>query len=247
MFGPDICGRMRPPHIHFVFQHKNRTTNIFEEKHLNTVDPEKIRHIFNDNKFHLVRLKLSDSNEFEIKLDDKIISSGSVFENFNPPVDPPKFIEDIEDIKPNDWDDRETIPDLTATKPDDFDQCPPPYISNPKEKKPDDWVEDEPEYLSVDANKPEDDNLYGEWNQIARLNPKCKNKKCGKWTPSQIPNFKYKKWSPPVIKNPAYKVKGKWKPKMIPNSNYYHDEHPFRMRPIMAIGFEFVATRAGTG
>jgi len=39
---------------------------------------------------------------------------------FSPPVNPPAEIEDKNDKKPEDWDERETIPDPEATKPDDW-------------------------------------------------------------------------------------------------------------------------------
>jgi hypothetical protein len=41
---------------------------------------------------------------------------GSLLENFEPPVNPPKEIDDSEDSKPDDWVDEATIPDPEAKK-----------------------------------------------------------------------------------------------------------------------------------
>ena len=41
---------------------------------------------------------------------------GSLLENFEPPVNPPKEIDDPEDSKPDDWVDVATIPDPEAKK-----------------------------------------------------------------------------------------------------------------------------------
>lgn len=37
-----------------------------------------------------------------------------------PPIEPPKQVEDHEETKPDKWNDRETIVDLDAEKPDDW-------------------------------------------------------------------------------------------------------------------------------
>lgn len=42
--------------------------------------------------------------------------TGSLLEDFEPPVNPPKEIEDPEDKKPEDWVDEAKIPDPDATK-----------------------------------------------------------------------------------------------------------------------------------
>jgi calnexin len=44
------------------------------------------------------------------------------------------------------------------------------------------------------------------------------------------------KWSPPTIKNPAYK--GKWSARIIPNPNYYEANPYSQLAPVTAIGFE---------
>lgn len=244
MFGPDRCGSLM--RFHFIFQHKNPLNDSYEEKHLKDIPINKFSHIFSDNAFHLLKLKLFNTNTYQILLDHRIISSGSLFTNFIPPVNPPEFIEDPEDTKPQDWDDREFIPDPSVSKPVDVDQSEPPYIPDPKVKKPDDWLEDEAEFIpDPTAVVPSDwdDSVDGEWEADLIENPKCKNKHCGKWTPPQIPNPKFKKWETPLIKNLAYK--GKFKPRVISNPNFFKDKNPYKMCPFSAIGFELWAVEQG--
>lgn len=56
------------------------------------------------------------------------IFTGSLLTDFTPPVNPPKFIDDLSDIKPADWDEREKIADPDAHKPDDWNEDEPPQI-----------------------------------------------------------------------------------------------------------------------
>lgn len=48
--------------------------------------------------------------------------------DFTPPVNPQKFIDDLTDVKPADWDEREKINDPDARKPDDWDEDEPAQI-----------------------------------------------------------------------------------------------------------------------
>lgn len=48
--------------------------------------------------------------------------------DFTPAVNPPKFIDDVTDVKPADWDEREKISDPDSKKPDDWDEDEPPQI-----------------------------------------------------------------------------------------------------------------------
>ena len=90
-----------------------------EEKHAKKVNGD-FSKIFDDNKTHLLTLIIRPDNSYEILVDKVQVSEGSLLKDMTPPVNPPKEIEDPEDVKPEDWDEREKIPDATATKPDDW-------------------------------------------------------------------------------------------------------------------------------
>nr|KAG5692180.1 hypothetical protein BaRGS_008726 [Batillaria attramentaria] len=184
---------------------------------------------------------VNPDNTFEVRVDNGVVNKGSLLEDFNPPVNPPKEIEDPNDKKPADWDDREKIPDPDATKPDDWDENEPATIVDPDAKKPDGWLDDEPRLVpDPTASKPEDwdDEMDGEWEAPLIDNPKCKDAPgCGEWEPPSIPNPKYRgKWSPPMIDNPEYQ--GVWKPRIIPNPAFFEDKQPYKMTPIDALGLE---------
>ena len=66
--------------------------------------------MFKDKRPHLHRLVVNPDNTYEISVDNKILNHGSLLENFEPPVNPPAEIDDPEDFKPSDWDEREKIP-----------------------------------------------------------------------------------------------------------------------------------------
>ena len=79
--------------------------------------------------------------------------------------------------------------------------------------------------------------LWVWWNYFFFLeNPKCKNVGCGKWSPKQIKNPKYKgKWSPNQIKNTKYQ--GEYKYRQIQNPDYFEDENPVKNLKPMVIFF----------
>ena len=76
------------------------------------------------------------SNKYEIFVDEESVSSGNLLEDFTPPVNPEKEIDDITDKKPEDWDEREKIPDPDAEKPEDWDEDAPAKIPDPDAKVP---------------------------------------------------------------------------------------------------------------
>lgn len=237
MFGPDKCGG--DGKLHFIFQHKNPITHKMEEKHAKKPSGE-FGNIFDDTKTHLVGLIVRPDNTFEIQVDKVVVNSGSLLKDMEPPINPPKMIDDPDDVKPEDWDEREKITDPDAKKPDDWDEEAPKMIADPNAQKPDGWLDDEPE-LAPDpaAVKPQDwdEDEDGEWEAPQIPNPKCKAVGCGEWKPPQIKNPEFKgKWSPPLISNPAFK--GIWKAKQIENPNFFEDNNPFTMKPIAAVGFE---------
>lgn len=53
-------------------------------------------------------------------MDQTVVNSGSLLSDMTPPVNPPAEIEDPDDQKPEDWDERPKIQDPAATKPDDW-------------------------------------------------------------------------------------------------------------------------------
>lgn len=240
MFGPDKCGNDFK--LHFIFRHVNPLNGEIEEKHAKASRPrEKVEEPFKDKKPHLYTLVIRPDNTYDISIDQEVINTGSLLEDFTPPVNPPKEIDDPDDFMPKDWDEREKIPDPDATKPDDWDEDAPMQIQDPDAVKPAGWLDDEPEMVpDPTAEKPEDwdDEMDGEWEAALINNPKCADAPgCGEWKPSMIDNPNYKgKWRPPMIDNPNYR--GKWKPRTIPNPEYFEDLEPFKMRPIGAVGIE---------
>ena len=64
---------------------------------------------FKDKLPHLYTLILRPDNTFEIRVDHKLINEGSLLKDFNPAVNPPREIDDPEDKKPSDWDEREKV------------------------------------------------------------------------------------------------------------------------------------------
>ncbi|KAF9408628.1 hypothetical protein BGZ94_002245 [Podila epigama] len=233
MFGPDKCGGTNK--VHFIFRHKNPITGAYEEKHLQSAPLAQLGPLSN-----LYTLIVKPDQSFEIKINGEVTSSGSLLENFQPAVNPPKEIDDPTDSKPADWVEEAKIPDPKATKPADWDEDAPARIQDESATKPDDWLEDEPtEIPDPEAVKPEDwvDDEDGDWIAPSIPNPKCENNGCGKWTRPMISNPAYKgKWSAPLIDNPAYK--GVWAPRKIPNPDFFEDLHPSNFDKIGAVGFE---------
>ncbi|KAF5302935.1 hypothetical protein FQA39_LY02115 [Lamprigera yunnana] len=238
MFGPDKCGNDHK--LHFIFKHRNLLNGSMEEKHCKKSN-ERLEEFFSDKLPHLYTLILNPDNTFEIKVDKKVINSGSLLEDFTPSVNPPAEIDDPDDKKPDDWDEREKIPDADAVKPEDWDEDAPAQIIDEFATIPSGWLENEPTHIpNPESQKPSDwdDEMDGAWEPSLIDNPACANSAgCGKWDPPLINNPNYKgKWRPPLIDNPNYK--GKWRPRRIPNPEFFEDKHPFKMQTISAIGFE---------
>ncbi|CAH0628631.1 unnamed protein product [Chrysodeixis includens] len=238
MFGPDKCGNDNK--LHFIFRHKNPKNGTIEEKH-SKKPTQRLDDIYKDKEPHLYTLIVRPDNTFSILVDNKEVNAGSLLEDFTPPVNPPEEIDDPNDKKPEDWDEREKVVDPSATKPEDWDETAPAQIVDPNAVKPDGWLDDEPETIpDPEAVKPSDwdEEMDGEWEAPLVDNPACAAAPgCGGWLPPTIPNPNYKGiWRAPLIANPNYK--GKWTPRRIPNPDYYKDEQPFRMTPIHAVGFE---------
>ncbi|KAJ2950345.1 hypothetical protein O0L34_g8582 [Tuta absoluta] len=238
MFGPDKCGNDNK--LHFIFRHKNPNNGTVEEKHCKKPS-ERLDDIYKDKEPHLYTLVVRPDNTFSVRVDNKEVNSGSLLEHFTPAVNPPEEVDDPDDKKPDDWDEREKIVDPEARKPESWDESAPAQIADPNAVKPDGWLDDEPEMIpDPEATKPADwdDDMDGSWEAPLIDNPACAAAPgCGPWQPPMIPNPEYKGvWRAPLIPNPAYK--GKWSPRRIPNPHYFKDDHPYRMTPITAVGFE---------
>ncbi|XP_073710146.1 calnexin [Misgurnus anguillicaudatus] len=238
MFGPDKCGEDYK--LHFIFRHKNPKTGEFEEKHAKKPDVD-LRTYYTDKKTHLYTLVLNPDNSFEVLIDQTVVNSGNLLNDMTPPVNPASEIEDPDDHKPEDWDERPKIQDPDAVKPEDWDEDAPAKIADEDAVKPEGWLDDEPEYVGdPDAIKPEDwdEDMDGEWEAPQIPNPACEAAPgCGTWQRPMIDNPNYKgKWKSPMIDNPNYQ--GVWKPRKIPNPDFFEDLHPFRMTSFSAVGLE---------
>jgi len=232
MFGPDRCGATNK--VHFILQHKSPKTGKWEEKHCK--DAPAAPH---DLLTHLYTLIIKPDNTFEIQIDGEKKTSGNLLNTMEPPVNPPKEIDDPEDSKPGDWADEAKIDDPASSKPDDWDEDAPRQIDDPKASKPSGWNDDaEKKIPDPDAKVPADwdEEEDGEWEAPIIDNPACKVG-CGKWEPPKISNPKYKgKWAAPKIDNPVYK--GVWKPKQIANPDYFLDESPAVLPKIDGVGID---------
>jgi len=233
MFGPDRCGATDKVHLILRYRMPNGTV---EEKHLK--DPPKTP---DDKLRHVYTLHLSaEDNSYEILVDGEPVRGGSLFDGFEPPVVPPEFLDDPDDLKPKDWDDRAVIPDPKAVKPKNWVEKEPELIPDPEDKKPEGWLDHEPKRIpDPKAKKPMhwDEKKDGEWSPPMIPNPKCK-KGCGYWSPRLLTNPKYKgKWEPPMIPNPDYS--GPWQPRQIPNPEHFRDDHPLsKVAPVGGIAIE---------
>jgi len=140
MFGPDTCGSKSG--VHFIIRHVNPVSKEVEEKHLKTRPAS-----FHDELTHIYTLIIRPDNTFTILVDGEEGGSGNLLEDFKPPVNPSKIIDDPNDKKPSDWVDEEEILDLEATKPANWVED--AVIPDPSAVKPDDWDDEEAWKLSL--------------------------------------------------------------------------------------------------
>ena len=233
MFGPDRCGTNNK--IQFIFNHWNPIKKEFEE--ISLKDPPKAPV---DQLSHLYTLIIRSNNTFNILLDNNIIKNGSLYFDFKPSIVPPTLIPDLNDKKPENWDDIPYIVDPNFKKPENWEE---EFIyDNNKLNPPIGWNLNEPLEIPDPLSKKPidwDNNLLGEWISPTIPNPKCQIG-CGKYIPPKIKNPNYKgEFKYKLIKNPNYK--GEWKPKMIKNPNFYYDQKPYQFN-LTALGFEIWAT-----
>jgi calreticulin len=136
-----------------------------------------------DELTHLYTLLLKPDNSYEVLVDTVSRHNGTLYEDFD--ILPAKTIKDPDATKPEDWDERERIPDETDVKPEGYDDIP-PKITDPDAAKPEDW----------------DDEDDGEWEPALIPNPDYK----GPWVQKTLENPAYKgRWVAPDIANPAFK------------------------------------------
>jgi len=206
----------------------------WNEHHLSA--PPRIK---DDFKTHLYGLFVGKDNNFELSIDNSVVKEGNLLKDMHPPILPPEFIPDPEDIKPNDWVDDKMIPDPNAKKPNDWDEDAPRKIPDPDATKPEGWREDLNEMIpDPHAPMPDewDEEENGEWQPPQIKNPECAVG-CGKWNPPLIDNPKYKgEWKAPMIENPNYK--GPWQQKEMKNPHYFNSATPGMLPRISAMGFE---------
>lgn len=186
MFGPDRCGSTAK--VHFIFRHKNPLTGEIEEKHLKAPPAPKV-----SKTTSVYTLIVRPENQtYEIRINNEKAKAGSLLEDFTPAVNPPKEIDDPEDVEPADWVESPKIADPDATKPADWDEDAPVSIEDPDAEMPADWLEHEPATVpDPDAEKPEEwsDEDDGDWIAPQVPNPKCQGVSgCGPWKRPEIPN-----------------------------------------------------------
>jgi len=170
MFGPDICGSST-----------KRTHLIFTYKGKNHLIKKDIR-AENDDFTHLYTLILHPDNTFQVNIDGKEASKGSLKEDWD--MLPPREIPDPNAKKPSDWVDERQIPDPTDKKPEGWDDTP-KEIKDPEATKPSDW----------------DDELDGVWEAPMIANPEYR----GEWRARMIDNPAYKgEWVHPKVPNPEF-------------------------------------------
>lgn len=106
MFGPDKCGSNDK--VHFIFRHKNPKTAKYVEHRLKN-PPSMI----SDKFSHVYTAILRPNNELRILIDGKETKKANFLspKDFEPALISNKTIPDPNDKKPQDWDEREKIPD----------------------------------------------------------------------------------------------------------------------------------------
>lgn len=236
MFGPDHCDKSDK--VHFILNVKNRITGKYEKKELKMPPATKLNKLTN-----LYTLIIRPDSTYDIRINDKKVKRGNIFTDFEPSINPPKYIDDPRDIKPQDWVDDPMMDDPSYPKPEDWDENEPEFINDPNRlNPPEGWYINEPKYIpDPDATKPKawNEKKKGPWKSPQIPNPKCLAALgCGPYTPPKIknPNFKGK-WNPPKIPNPKYI--GKWEARQIENPFYFELTKPSELiEDIYALGFE---------
>lgn len=232
MFGPDKCGSENKV---YVILRKQLPNGEVEEKQLRSPPLARINDLSN-----LYTLIIRPNSDLEVRINGKVVELGNLVTDldlFSPTMNPPKIVEDPNDRKPDDWDDRKHIPDPNVEPPEDYEKLHAhPVIPDPDAVTPDEWDESAPRYIP-DPNAVKPDDAPQNWQPPMIVNPKCETG-CGKWTPPMIANLDYKgPWFAPEIENPNFQ--GVWHPREIVNPDYYELENPYKLdKPVGGLGFE---------
>lgn len=232
MFGPDKCGSENKV---YVILRKQLPNGEVEEKQLRSPPLARINDLSN-----LYTLIIRPNSDLEVRINGKVVELGNLVTDldlFSPTMNPPKIVEDPNDRKPDDWDDRKHIPDPNVEPPEDYEKLHAhPVIPDPDAVMPDEWDESAPRYIP-DPNAVKPDDAPQNWQPPMIVNPKCETG-CGKWTPPMIANLDYKgPWFAPEIENPNFQ--GVWHPREIVNPDYYELENPYKLdKPVGGLGFE---------
>jgi hypothetical protein len=207
MFGPDICGTStRKTHAIFTYKGENLLTK-------KTIKCE------TDNVSHRYTLIVRPDNTYEVKIDGRIESAGSLFDDWD--FLAPKQIKDPEQSKPKDWVDNAKMVDPEAKKPDGWDDAP-AQIPDPEAEQPEDWDVEED----------------GEWEAPMIDNPACEEAPgCGAWVRPVMKNPEYKgEWKAPMVDNPEYK--GEWKAREMQNPGYFESKGLQDLAPVAGAAVE---------
>ncbi|KAA8495787.1 Calnexin [Porphyridium purpureum] len=240
VFGPDRCNEKS--RVLVIITTKNPVSGEYEEHVLQNA-PEPHNHVYKAT--NLYRLSLFfERGEAVVAVNDKEYVY-SLDNDFEPPFQPRKMVDDPADSKPSDWVDEREIVDLDDRQPDDWDETQEPWIPDTSVQKPDDWLEEENAFMKdPNVRKPDfwDDEEDGPWQESWITNPLCLTGKCGTWHQPQIPNPNFRgKWKPRMIPNPDFK--GEWQPRKIPNPTYYEiDSVQSVMLPVAGVALDVLVS-----
>lgn len=170
LFGPDFRGWDRK-HIDFRV-YRNRT----EYKSMKPILA------FDDQFTHVYTLVIFANQSYKILKDNFTDIEDLLEDTFN--YCNLREIPNPFEVKPDDWEDIETIDDPDDIPPPWMDKIP-QFIPDDGAKKPDDW----------------DDSVNGAWSPPLVPNPEFRKE----WKPRQIPNPAFRgSWEPQMIPNPDY-------------------------------------------
>jgi calreticulin len=170
LFGPDIKEWMRK-HIDFRVR-RNRTEFVTTEPLL----------CFEDPLTHIFTLVIHANQSYKVLKDNFTDIESHLEDAFR--YAPPREIPDPTAVKPDDWEDIETIDDPDDVPPP-WAESIPPFVPDASAKRPPDW----------------DDAAQGAWAPPLLPNPAYRPE----WKPRRIPNPAFRgDWIPKNVSNPDY-------------------------------------------
>ncbi|KAH0790621.1 Calreticulin family protein [Histomonas meleagridis] len=170
LFGPDFRGWDRR-HLDFRIS-RNRTEYKTYEPIL----------AFNDQFTHVYTLIIYSNQTYKMLKDNFTDIESTLEEAFG--YCQPRYIPDPYEVKPQDWEERESIEDPDDISPE-FNKEIPQFIADETATRPTDW----------------DDAINGIWTPPLVANPEYRSE----WTPRRIPNPAFRgEWKPKMINNPEY-------------------------------------------